>query len=601
MTEPERNPSERSNELKLNNDRNADQPQKDGQNSWLIVITGALILLIIAAVSSDFAGEVWSRARAESFVGSAPLVNPDQIQNRAEPQSLGNVGSVRMWTKIEVTLQGPASIGMSSNSNPFLIFVDAELTSPGNRKYTVPAFFDGNGQGGMNGNVWKFRFSPDEAGTWQFTTLSAEPLLDNISGQFSVTPAGACPARTPGSLPDFKCTGRLISTGKHYLQFQDGTYWLKGGSDDPEDFLAPNVTVGFASKEAAIDYLAEHGANSVYLLLHNVDGDGNNVWPWAGETPAQAKTYSNYFDVAKLNEWEQLFSYIQDRGLVLHLVLEDDSAWTGFNRNLYYREMIARFGHHNGLYWNISEEYAENYSPDQIKNFAQLIRDLDPYDHPITVHHAGSLASWNPFLGDTRFDLTSFQTAKAPQNAEAVAWYGKTEASGRTIPVSFDETGKISAVDRAISRHIVWSVYLGGANFELHMSPLSRYQDFARHLCDLWLARYFMEHLPFWEMTPSNQLLSNGNGYALANPGETYAIYLPNGGSIDVDLSASSGVLAFQWFDPEGGAVTPADSISGGGTARFSSPLNGDAVLYIDADPTKMLRPYYLPLTATLN
>ena len=84
-------------------------------------------------------------------------------------------------------------------------------------------------------------------------------------------------------------------------------------------------------------------------MLNNIGGDGNNVWPWVGTSPGEAQANQERFDLGKLKEWENLFSHIQAKGIVLHLIFEDDSGWTGFNRMLYYRQMIARFGHHNGL------------------------------------------------------------------------------------------------------------------------------------------------------------------------------------------------------------------------------------------------------------
>ncbi len=30
----------------------------------------------------------------------------------------------------------------------------------------------------------------------------------------------------------------------------------------------------------AVNYLAEQGVNSQYMLLMNVNGDGKDVWPW---------------------------------------------------------------------------------------------------------------------------------------------------------------------------------------------------------------------------------------------------------------------------------------------------------------------------------
>jgi hypothetical protein len=469
---------------------------------------------------------------------------------------------------------------MSNTANPFQVVVDVTFAGPGNT-FVVPAFYDGDGQGGLDGNVWKVRFSPNAIGSWTYTSTSSNSLLNGQIGNFEVTEPTGCVGYSPGGLPDFGCFGRLESVGHHYLKFANGPYWLKGGEDDPEDFLAPGQTVGYPSKESAIDFLAGKGVNSLYLMTHNIGGDHSNVWPWVGSDPGQAQTNHEHFDLAKLALWEQWFEYLQAKGLVIHLVLEDDSGWTGFNRNMYYREIIARFAHHNGLYWNISEEYNENYSSDQIKSFAQTIRAWDAYDHPIAVHHAGELDQWAPFVGDSLLDLTSFQTANTPQNSETVAWFQMVEDSGWTIPISFDETGKLGASDQTLTRQILWSVYAGGGNFEMHTSPLTLYGNFAQYYDDMQRARQFIESLPFWQMRPSNSLLTGGTGYALAQAGEAYLVYLPDGGSINLDLSASGNNFSAQWVNPRDGAAQDIAPVAGGGVRSFSAPDGNDWALVL--------------------
>jgi hypothetical protein len=276
------------------------------------------------------------------------------------PQS--STPDVYLYDFIEIELPGPDSLGMGA-PNPFLIDVVVTFTGPQGQAYAVPAFFDGDGAGGMDGNIWRVRFSPDEEGSWSYLSSSAEPLLDGQTGDFLAGGKGDCQVSIEDGLPNYLCVGRLTHVGDHYLKFADGPYWLKGGAGEPEDFLSASEKAGFPSKEAAVDYLASKGANSMYLLLHNIDGDGKNIWPWVGSTQDEAKSNPERMDIAKLAVWENLFGYIQSKGINLHLVLEDDSAWTGFNRELYYREMIARFGHHNGLYWNLAEEYNERILP----------------------------------------------------------------------------------------------------------------------------------------------------------------------------------------------------------------------------------------------
>jgi hypothetical protein len=286
---------------------------------------------------------------------------------------------------------------------------------------------------------------------------------------------------------------------------------------------------------------------------------------------------------------------VQAKGITLHLVLEDDSGWTGFDRDLYYRQMVARFAHHNGVIWNLSEEFNENYSANQVKQFAQQLRDLDPYDHPITVHHAGSLGTWQPFVGDDRFDITSFQTGATQQNAAAATWFSAVEASGQTIAVSFDETGKLGSTQRDLARKILWSVYLAGGNFEMHTSPLADYQDFSAHFDDMQRARTFVEHLPFWRMQPLNQLLAAGNGYVFGEPTGIMAVYLPAGGTITLNLSGRPGPLAVQWYDPRDGDYIAAPNVQGGGLLPLTSPIAGDVALLLTPTASEQTE-VYLPL-----
>ena len=486
---------------------------------------------------------------------------------------LGDLGSVERWEKLEVDLLGPTSVGLSETANPFTVEVTATFSGPGGT-FAVPAFYAGDGGGGMDGDIWRARFSANAIGDWTLTTSSVDPILDGYNATFQVVDTASCDPLEPGELPDFTCTGRLSYQDDYYLRFADGTYWLKGGVDDPEDFLAPGQTVGFNTKQEAIQYLADEGLNSLYFMTSNVGGDRNNVWPWVTARD------SEHFDVAKLDGWDLILDDLQAHGIVLHLVFEDDSAWKGFNRDLYYRQIVARFSHHNGLIWNISEEYNESYSADEVKVFAQMISDLDPYDHPLTVHHQGSTSKWDPFYGDDRFDLTSFHTSKSPQNSLAIAARQQSATAGRPIAVSFDETGDHTGTQDE-NRHLVWSIYLGGGMYEIHTRPLTDYRDWEAYFRDLMRARTFLEALPFWEMLPSNQLLVSGTGYMLSKAGEFYVCYLPGGGSLSLDLGSNSNVFDASWFNPRTGESTEIGVVNGGSVLPFDAPDTLDWTLLL--------------------
>ena len=74
--------------------------------------------------------------------------------------------------------------------------------------------------------------------------------------------------------------------------------------------------------------------------------------------------------------------------------------------------------------------------------------------------------------------------------------------------------------------------------------------------------------------------------YCLANPGEEYLIYLPDGGNVTVDLCDAKGAFAVEWFLPVLGRTLPgASPLVGGDYAVTAAPYTGDAVLYLKKLP----------------
>ena len=84
-------------------------------------------------------------------------------------------------------------------------------------------------------------------------------------------------------------------------------------------------------------------------------------------------------------------------------------------------------------------------------------------------------------------------------------------------------------------------------------------------------------------MSASTELCSTG--YCLINPGREYLVYLPTSGTVRVDLSAASGNFVATWFSPITGRTTSGGTVSAGIPILFTSPIEGDAVLYLQAMP----------------
>jgi len=131
----------------------------------------------------------------------------------------------------------------------------------------------------------------------------------------------------------------------------------------------------------------------------------------------------------------------------------------------------------------------------------------------------------------------------------------------------------------------VWKSFLRGLN-PLFMDPYKRevldegseeqWEEVRRAL---GATRRFAERMNLAAMTPRSDLASTQ--YCLANPGKEYLVYLPDGGEATVDLSAASGTLKVEWFNPRTGAATDGGTAQGGSPRSFRAPDAGDWVLYL--------------------
>lgn len=498
-----------------------------------------------------------------------------------------NIGSFSKWQKIEIVLQGPESKSLGDN-NPFSINVDVTFTAPGGKKFKVPAFFDGDGKGGSDGSVWKVRFSADETGQWEYLSKCSNPELNDQKGRFNVTEA-------PETGPDFYRWGRLEAVGTpsdkiRYLKFRDGPYWLKAGCDDPENFLGNlNPFNNNEKRKKAVDYLASKGINSFYIMTNNVEGDDRDVWPWLGENENEARSNSGKdarFNISKLEEWRDLFEYMQEKGMVVYIVLEDDSGWKEYDHSRYYREIIARFGYLPGLIFNLNEEYNENYSKTEALELMSLLKETDPYDHPRGIHNFN--LPDDEYVKASQVDFTSIQTG-TPGSKNALnplqyhllvnEWINMCiNHSDRVLMIGFDE-GRPEH-----DRRIWWSTYLSGGVWEAHiLGPYDRpMETWDTVWTQLGGTRKFMESVPFWKMNSDKTVIKSGNAFCLSSPGEIYAFYLPEGGSISIELPQGHNYSA-EWWNPENSIEADFQNkkIIKGGKLTLSAPAQGDWALRI--------------------
>ena len=117
----------------------------------------------------------------------------------------------------------------------------------------------------------------------------------------------------------------------------------------------------------------------------------------------------------------------------------------------------------------------------------------------------------------------------------------------------------------------VWKSYLRGHNpifMDPYTGPDSKWDSVRENIGHT--LRY-ARRVDMAAMVPLGNLASTG--YCLASEGSNYLVYLPQGGSVTLDLSAASGLLNVEWFHPTTGYTVRAGSVPGGGVQTFESPF----------------------------
>lgn len=566
------------------------------------------------------------------------------------------------WQPLELDFAGPLT-SEDAERNPF---TDTRLlvtfTGPSG-VHTIRGFYAADGDaaetGADSGTVWRVRFMPEEPGEWRYSAeLRAAPdialsddtregerlQLANAQGGFRVVSA-------PTDAPEFYVKGTLRRDG-HLFRFANGDFWLKGGANSPENLLAYadfdgtyRQTGSAREGEAAIDmalhrfephsrdwregdpiwrggkgkaligavnYLADQGMNAVYMLAMNVGGDGNDVWPWRDpDDPTR-------FDVSKLAQWNIVFTHMQRRGIAIHLVTQEtenelmlDGGDTGRLRQLYYRELIARFAHHPALFWNLGEENGpvhwmpEGQSDEQRIAMARFVAKHDPYNHPILLHTHSEAPDKDrlltPLLGEQALDGLSFQVSERETvNFEIRKWHALSNSAAQPWAIGMDEIGMWHTGARAdaddpthdsLRRHALWGALLaGGAGVEWYFGARQQGNDLTtedwRSRAELWrqtriALEFFEAELPYWNMQPCP-----GEVYCLGREGEIYAYYLSAETPPAVAETFAPGTYAMRTFDPLAGRFVGGEQrVELGDDLELPQPWPDDRVVLLKRVP----------------
>ena len=453
-----------------------------------------------------------------------------------------------------------------------------------------------------SGNIWQARFTPAAVGEWRFSVsfkkgneiavadnvdkAKSAGFMDGQSGSFSITDSDK-------SGRDNWAKGRLNYVGESYLKFEEtGDYFIKLGVDAPENLLGyvdfdaatnaldflkewqPHTKDFTADAQAfvwkgnkgknllgAINYLASEELNVFSFLTFNVDGDDRNIFPYLLKKPVgEYETYAGdkknkeawetFFhktrlDVSKLDQWERIFEYAETLGMFLHFKTNEtetdhlmDKGIFGTEGKLYYRELIARFGHHLALNWNLGEE--NDQPTEEVLKVASYVQRLDPYNHHLVMHTFPNKDDrYEDFIGDksplTGASLQLSDPEFTDVHPRVLKWREKSNATGKKWALSVDEPGKANIAllpdddnlehNLARSRAMWGTLMAGGFGVEWYFGYDSPHSDLTcedfRSLDVFWdqnryALHFFEQFIPFWEMEPADELISDDGVYCFA-------------------------------------------------------------------------------------
>lgn len=515
-----------------------------------------------------------------------------------------------------------------------------------------------------------FRTGTDIAVSTNPNAGKAVDFIDGESGTLAIAP-------TNKTGEDFRAKGMILQDeGTHYLQHQgDEDYFIRGGPGVPENFLAsPDIDNTLKGRHdfsthasdsnkgdptwdggqgknllGAVNYLSEQGQNTMYIITNTAAGDGKDVWPWASEAFGNIKSSKSVndaakstsgltvddfsvFDVSKLDQWDNIFDHMDEQGIYKNILFqeqENDQMLDGgtsvagsslsVERMLYLREMVARFGHANGIQWNLGEENTNSHR--QRVDMAEYIKAVDPYDH-LTVTHTfidQQEQVYNPLLGVEAFDGPSFQTPGDGVREKVQDALADSAAAGDPWVVTWDEdsgsraafkpyNGSADDKNERKQRQALWgTLTAGGSGVNWYIKQPGKGHTFDQDLDSFeafesvweWTAaatEFFNTHIPFWEMSEADKLTPEGRDFVMAKDGDYYVAYRAYGqaDNVRIDLSDQAGeTFDVFWYNPrEGGDLISDGQVEGGDRRQL-----GDAPSDVTKDWVVFLRNSELPDT----
>ncbi len=525
----------------------------------------------------------------------------------AEQQAPGQgPASVGQWQVYEVSLTAQGA----PVSAPLAVTVEVLFTGPSGATRAADAFWDG-------ARTWRARFCPDEVGTWiwQSRCTAGGAGLADVRGRFACVPY-------TGDNPLYRHGPLRRSADRRRLEWADGTrfFWLADTAwngvlcakgPDWERYLETRSRQAFT----AIQFV------TTQWRAFDKDPDGRTAFV---RDPV-FRIVPEFFQ-----RLDPRVAAINAHGLVAAPVMIWSCSPSDPGRVLAEQELVllaryirARWGAHQ-VVWILGGD--GNYEPEHAK-WQRVGRAVfeGRHDRLVTMHMGGQQWTAEYFRGEPWFDFIGYQSGHS-DGRKSLNWLVqgpplKFQDVQPVLPIinmepnyemhpAYGAQSRFGA--REVRRAAYWSLLLGPpAGITFGVNPtwcwLEAKAPSPGHnlgLVDPWPAgletpgteamtilRRFFDALPWERLRPAQDVLAAQPG--AADPAGFVAaaasardglivLYLPVGGSLQLQPDKLAGARSVRWFNPRTGACTAAVALAQP-VGALAAPDNEDWLAVLSA------------------
>jgi Protein of unknown function (DUF4038)/Domain of unknown function (DUF5060)/Putative collagen-binding domain of a collagenase len=552
-------------------------------------------------ISRSLEGRIPVKVVFKIFLGSLIALSP--APSLAAPASVSYSSApsqIEAYDFVEIT----ATVLSPDAHDPF---EDAALTGTltmedGSHHWDVDGFCDAD-----NGSVFRIRFMAPQAGRYKYSVTYRQGGFQQTStGTFQAIDAHR--RGTIGVDPKYPWHFVWEGTGEHYFFNGTTAFWLMGWRDERTIQYSVERLHRLQVNRIRV---AVAGRTNTFYGEPAMIGPSWTVFltPWPAEKTDDFShpgfDYSR-FNVSYWQKYERMLKFARDRDVIISLVLDMSDgkihpAAGSDDEHRFIRYAAARFGALSNITWDLGDDLDSYRDEKWTHETGMLLQGWDPYkhletSHPTKIAHQDRASSW--------FGFTSYQEWSRDQHRLMLESRKLQQEAGRVIPQTNEEYGyedhyplwALPGSDSADTlRRTAWEIAMAGG-YQTAGETARRGTNIWPDMGGGWMNGRgddtmtmflgyghmvdFFTSFEWWKTNPHDEFVNNGN-YCLADPGKTYAVYLPRGG--DVTIQLKSGHYKAYWFNAFSGEKIDLPPAEGQSWTSPVAPDNNDWVLLLQA------------------